>query len=83
LALRPQHQQHNKVSNPKVVQHQLIKKYVTRKIKHANILILLRIRASLLRRHKESTHISSYSWLSARYPRRGNIQTEGVRFHIQ
>jgi len=24
-ALRPQHQQHNKVSNPKVVQHQLIR----------------------------------------------------------
>ena len=27
-----------------------------------------------------STHISGYSWLSACYPRRGNIQTEGVRF---
>jgi len=24
-ALRPQHQQHNNVSNPKVVQHQLIR----------------------------------------------------------
>jgi len=66
-----------------VVQHQLKKKYVTRKTKHINIPIMLRIRAWLLRRHEESTHISGYSWLSARYPRRGNIQTEGVRFHIQ
>jgi len=66
-----------------VVQHQLIKKYVTRKTKHINIPIPLRIRAWLLWRHEESTHISSYSWLSARYPRRGNIQTKGVRVHIQ
>jgi len=37
-----------------------------------NIPIPLRIRATLRRRTEESTHISSYSWLSARYPRRGN-----------
>jgi len=37
LALRPQHEQHNKIPNPKVVQHQLIKKYVTRETKHINI----------------------------------------------
>jgi len=61
LALRPQHQQRNKILIPKVVQHQLIKKYVTRKTKHVNIPIPLRIRAWLLKRHEESTHISGYS----------------------
>ena len=46
----------------------------------ANIPILLRIKATLRRRMREPTHDSSLSWLSARYPRRGNIQTEVVRF---
>jgi len=82
MALRPQRQHHNKIPNPKVVQHQLIKKYVTRKIKHINLPIQLCIRAWLLGRHEESIHISGYSWLSAHYPCRGNIQTEEVRFHI-
>jgi len=40
LALRPKYQQRNKIPIPKVVQHQLIKKYVTRKTKHINIPIL-------------------------------------------
>jgi len=37
LALRPQHQQRNKIPIPKVVQHLLIKKYVTRKTKHIKV----------------------------------------------
>jgi len=45
MALRPQLQQRNKIQNLKVVQHQLKKKYVTRKTKHINIPIPLRIRA--------------------------------------
>lgn len=39
-------------------------------------------------KHKNKTenfifhsHLSSYCGLSACYPRRGNIQTEGVRYH--
>jgi len=47
---------------------------------NANIPIPLRIRATLRRRVRESTHISNQSWLSTRYPRRSNIQTERVRF---
>jgi len=55
-SLKPQHQQHKEVSNPKVVQHQLIKKYVTRKTKHINIPIPLCIRAWLLWRHGMDSH---------------------------
>ena len=66
-----------------MIQQQLKRKYVTRKTKH------IIFPSRYVSEHdsyddiEESTHIDGYSWLSARYPRRGNIQTEGVSFHIQ
>jgi len=39
LALRPQHQQRNEIPNPKVVQHQIKKKYVSSRFSGVKSLI--------------------------------------------
>jgi len=81
LTLRPQHQQCNKIPNLKSGPTSTYKKkHVTRKNKTHKYLHPVTYQSMTPMTHDESTHISGYSWLSARSHVEATFKQKGWDF---